>query len=154
MVGHRGDRYERFGWASVRLDDVANFLPARLTAVSVAVVRPRCAGEIWRVVRRDAPLHPSPNGGVIEAAFAAALGVRLGGVNRYGNDIEDRGTLGNGPPPTSADIGAAIRLRRHATAAFASILLAMQAFAALTPRRRRRSSVWRPDSVLGEAQWR
>ena len=58
MVGHRGDRYERFGWASARLDDVANFLPARLTAVSVAVVRPRCAGEIWRVVRRERTSAP------------------------------------------------------------------------------------------------
>ena len=127
MVGHRDGRYQHFGWASARLDDVANLLPARLTAVSVAAVRPRRAGEIWRVVRRDAHRHPSPNGGVIEAAFAAALGVRLGGVNRYGDDIEDRGFLGNGEPPAPADIAVAIRMRRHATAAFALVLLAVEA---------------------------
>jgi adenosylcobinamide-phosphate synthase len=135
MVGHRDDRYDRFGWASARLDDVTNLLAARLTAFSVAAVRPRRAGEIWRVVGRDAHRHPSPNGGVIEAAFAAALGVRLGGVNRYGNDIEDRGTLGNGPPPTPADIAAAVRLRRHATAMFACILLVVEAAGQVMSRR-------------------
>lgn len=127
MVGHRDARYVRFGWASARLDDVVNLLPARLTAISVVAVRPPRAGEIWRVVHRDAQRHPSPNGGVIEAAFAAALDVGLGGVNRYGDVVEDRGTLGNGPPPTPADIAAAIRLRRHATAAFALILLTLEA---------------------------
>ena len=116
MVGHRGQRYERFGWASARLDDVVNFLPARLTVVAVAAVRPRRAGDIWRVVRRDARRHPSPNGGIIEATFAAALGVRLGGINRYGDAVEDRGTLGDGPAPAPSDIASAVRLRRHATA--------------------------------------
>ena len=119
MVGHRDDRYARFGWASARLDDLVNFVPARLTALAVACVRPGTAATVWRVVRRDAPAHPSPNGGVVEAAFAAALGVRLGGENRYGDIVEDRGTLGDGRPPGPGDIAAAVRLRRHATAAFA-----------------------------------
>lgn len=117
MVGHHNDRYEHFGWASARLDDVANYVPARLTAVAVAAVRPPSARTVWSVVRRDAGQHPSPNGGVVEAAFAAALGVRLGGTNRYGDRVEHRGTLGDGAPPTAASINEAARLRRHATAA-------------------------------------
>ena len=120
MVGHRTDRYERFGRASARLDDLANFVPARLAALSVAMCRPRSAGLIMRTVRRDAGRHPSPNGGVIEAAYAAALGLRLGGVNRYGDEIEDRGTLGDGRSPVAADITAAVRLRRHTTALIAA----------------------------------
>lgn len=127
MVGHRTDRYEHFGWASARLDDVVNHVPARLTALAAAIVRPRRAREIARVVRRDAGRHPSPNGGVVEAAFAAALGVRLGGVNRYGDTVEDRGTLGDGPSPTPATVRDAIRLRRQATAATAGLVVLVAA---------------------------
>jgi adenosylcobinamide-phosphate synthase len=115
MVGHRDERYRRFGWASARLDDTLNFVPARLTAVAVAIATPRRAADVWRVVRRDASKHPSPNGGVVEAAFAAALGLRLGGVNRYGDVVEDRGTLGDGRAPMFDDIDAALRLRRRTT---------------------------------------
>jgi adenosylcobinamide-phosphate synthase len=115
MVGHHGDRYEHFGWASARLDDLANYLPARITALAVAVVRPQHALDVWRIVRRDARHHPSPNGGIVEAAFAAALGIRLGGVNRYGDTSEDRGTLGDGHPAGVDDIEAAVRLRRDTT---------------------------------------
>ena len=115
MVGHRNERYRQFGWASARADDVVNWIPARLTAVAVAAVRPRRAAAIARTVRRDAPRHPSPNGGVVEAAFAAALDVRLGGTNTYGDVVEDRGTLGDGRPPTPDDGVAAIRLARDAT---------------------------------------
>jgi adenosylcobinamide-phosphate synthase len=117
MVGHRTPRYARFGWASARADDVLNWVPARVTAVAVAAVRPRRAAAVWRAVRGDARRHPSPNGGVVEAAFAAALGLRLGGINRYGDTVEDRGTLGEGRQPAPADIASAVRLRRHATAA-------------------------------------
>ncbi|MBV9659804.1 MAG: cobalamin biosynthesis protein CobD, partial [Acidimicrobiales bacterium] len=83
MVGHHTSRYERFGWASARADDLANWLPARLAAVLVAAARPRRCAAIWTAVRNQAPAHPSPNAGVVEAAFAAALGVRLGGHNDY-----------------------------------------------------------------------
>jgi adenosylcobinamide-phosphate synthase len=110
MVGHRTPRYRRFGWATARSDDIANWLPARLSALAVVVVRPRRALAIARTVRRDARRHPSPNGGVIEAAFAAALGIRLGGTNTYAGTIEDRGHLGDGPPPTVTDGDAAVRL--------------------------------------------
>ena len=82
MVGHRTTRYTNFGWASARADDAVNWLPARLTALAVVAVRPRHAGAVATVVRRDAPRHPSPNGGVIESAFAAALDIRLGGAEQ------------------------------------------------------------------------
>jgi adenosylcobinamide-phosphate synthase len=117
MVGHRTPRYDRFGWASARADDVLNWAPARMTALAVAGVRPHRATAVWQAVRHDARRHPSPNGGVVEAAFAAALGLQLGGTNRYGDVVEDRGTLGDGRPPAPPDIAAAVRLRRHATAA-------------------------------------
>ena len=111
MIGHHVDRYERFGWASARADDVLNWLPARLGAAGLAALVPRRASSILRIVHRDAPRHPSPNGGVIEAAFAAALGVRLGGVNRYAGRPDDRGQLGDGPAP---DLDSAFRALRLA----------------------------------------
>ncbi|MFG2846676.1 cobalamin biosynthesis protein [Kitasatospora sp. NPDC048296] len=82
MVGHRSPRYARFGWASARLDDVAGWPGARLTALLTvaAAPEPRTA---WRVWRRDRSAHPSPNAGQAESAFAGAVGVRLGGTLRY-----------------------------------------------------------------------
>jgi adenosylcobinamide-phosphate synthase len=110
MVGHHGGRYERFGWASARLDDAMAWVPARVTAALVAVARPRLARSVLATVRRDAPAHPSPNAGVAEAAFAAALGVTLGGETRYGDRVEHRPLLGAGRPPAPPDIRAAVRL--------------------------------------------
>jgi adenosylcobinamide-phosphate synthase len=124
MVGHRSDRYRRYGWASARLDDIANWVPARLTAALVAAVRPRAAPAVWRSVRRDAPSHPSPNSGVAEAAFAAALGIRLGGVNRYGDRLEHRAPLGGGRPPHPDDVRRAVRLSRDVSLALAGALAA------------------------------
>jgi adenosylcobinamide-phosphate synthase len=132
MVGHHGERYERFGWAAARLDDVVNWVPARLAAAIVALLRPSRAGEVWRAVREDAPGHPSPNAGVVEAAFAAALGVRLGGTNRYGRRIERRAALGRGRPPTPADIGASVRLSRQLNAVLIAALAAAAAGPAAT----------------------
>lgn len=120
MVGHRDDRYLAFGRVAARADDLANWVPARLTAAAMMAVRPSAARAIVATIRRDAPRHPSPNGGVVEAAAAAALGVQLGGVNRYGAQQEDRGTLGVGPPPTGSDVRRAIRLARAATGAIAA----------------------------------
>ena len=86
MVGYKNDRYLRFGWAAARLDDIANYIPARITAglivLMAALVRLRWRAAI-RVVLRDAHLQPSPNAGYPEAALAGALGVRLGGRNYY-----------------------------------------------------------------------
>lgn len=124
MVGHRSPRYERYGWAAARLDDAMAWVPARATAALVAAVRPRSAGDVRRLVRRDAPAHPSPNSGVAEAAFAAALGVRLGGMVRYGDRIEDRPRLGDGRSVVPDDIPAAVRLSRDVTVALGALLLA------------------------------
>ncbi|MDQ1446042.1 MAG: adenosylcobinamide-phosphate synthase [Acidimicrobiaceae bacterium] len=120
MVGHRSERYARYGWAAARLDDAAGLVPARVTALMVAAVRPGAAKAIRRTVRADAPAHPSPNSGVAEAAFAAALGLRLGGESRYGDRVELRPPLGDGRPPEPADIASAVRLSRDVTYALAA----------------------------------
>jgi adenosylcobinamide-phosphate synthase len=107
MIGHRTPRYLEFGWAAARLDDLANWVPARLAALAAAAWAPLIggtAGKAIDVVRRDAGRHPSPNAGVVEAAFAGALGVQLGGRNAYHGTVEDRGVLGDGRPVTVADI--------------------------------------------------
>ncbi len=108
MVGHRNDRYRRFGWAAARLDDLANYVPARIFAGLVAAVVPERAREVLAAVRRDAPAHPSPNAGVAEAAVAGALGRELGGPLRYGSIRENRPPLGTGPRPTPADVARAV----------------------------------------------
>lgn len=136
MVGHRSPRYATYGTASARLDDVMAWVPARVTAALVAAVRPGAAAQVWRSVRRDAPAHPSPNAGVAEAAFAAALGIRLGGEVRYGDRVEHRPTLGAGPPACPADIARATRLAAEVTAALAAILCVVPTPAARTRRRR------------------
>ncbi|GAB2640506.1 cobalamin biosynthesis protein [Kribbella swartbergensis] len=120
MVGYKSAKYLNFGWAAARLDDVLNLLPARACALltGLAAGRPGAAVEVWQ---RDAAKHPSPNAGPVEAAFAGALDLRLGGRNRYGDYDEDRGTLGDGPPPTVADVRRTAALaRRVAVAATAA----------------------------------
>jgi adenosylcobinamide-phosphate synthase len=115
MVGHRSPRYERFGWAAARLDDVANWLPARLTAALTVACAPAAGGSAagaLRIWRRDGAAHPSPNAGRCEASMAGALGVRLGGRNVYGNRVEERPALGDGSRPATADIARAVRLSR------------------------------------------
>jgi adenosylcobinamide-phosphate synthase len=123
MVGHHSTRFEHYGWASARLDDVANWAPARCTAALVALVRPAALGDVRAAVTTQAASHPSPNAGVAEAAFAAALGLRLGGRNRYdGERIEDRPALGHGRTARSSDIAAAVRLSRDVTTALIALL--------------------------------
>ncbi len=109
MVGHRNERYERFGWASARLDDVLNLPGSRVSATVAVALGPdrRAAARAWR---NDAAAHPSPNAGPVEAAFAGALGLQLGGRNLYGEVVEDRPSLGDGRPPTGVDIDEARRL--------------------------------------------
>jgi adenosylcobinamide-phosphate synthase len=115
MIGHRSARYARFGWAAARFDDATNFAAARLTAVLVAACAPAVGGspaEAVRAWRRDAARHPSPNAGVVEAAFAGALGVRLGGPTQYAHELEIRPTLGDGRAPEVSDLARAVRLSR------------------------------------------
>ena len=131
MVGHRSARYLRFGWASARLDDVANWIPARVTAALAAACSPLVTGaspvSVLNVVRRDGGRHPSPNAGRCEAAFAAALGVRLGGTNVYAGVAEARPNLGEGRAPEPEDIRRAIALSRAVTASATAlaVLLAL-----------------------------
>jgi adenosylcobinamide-phosphate synthase len=138
MVGHRSSRYEQFGWASARLDDLAGLIPARVTAGLVAAVRPGAAGRVARAVHDDAPAHPSPNAGIAEAAFAGALGLRLGGANRYGDRVEERPALGDGRAPEPRDIRAAVRLSRDVTGALIALLVVPSVLRWLQRRRRGR----------------
>lgn len=113
MVGHRSPRYRRFGWAAARLDDAAGWPGARLTALLAAAAGPSPRGAL-RAWRADARRHPSPNAGPVEAAFAGALGVRLGGTLSYGGRTEHRPVLNSpGRAPDTADIAAAVRLSRR-----------------------------------------
>ncbi|MEU6893476.1 cobalamin biosynthesis protein [Streptomyces sp. NPDC046557] len=116
MVGHKSPRYLRYGWASARLDDVAGWPGARLTALAAVLVGPdrRGAARAWRA---DAATHPSPNAGPVEASFAGALGVRLGGTLAYGGRVEHRAVLNGaaGRPVEVADIERAVRLSRRVT---------------------------------------
>lgn len=126
MVGHRNARYERFGWASARLDDLLNLPGSRLTGLLTLAVRPSRARDAWRAWRRDAAGHPSPNAGVAEASFAGSLGVRLGGTNTYyGTRVEDRPTMGDGRPPEPSDIPAGNRLARRIGLAATVVCAAM-----------------------------
>ncbi len=138
MVGHHGDRYERFGRVGARLDDVAAFVPARVTAGLVCATRPDRARAVLRAVRRDAPAHPSPNAGVAEAAFAAALDVELGGPTRYRSHEEDRPRLGSGPRPHAADITRAVRLADRVELALAGALATLGVASAVRARSTRR----------------
>jgi len=112
MVGHRSPRHEDFGWAAARLDDLLTWPPARLGALLAAAAcrRPWAALE---VLRRDGAAHPSPNAGRLEAAFAGALGLRLGGTNRYGARVEHRPALGDGRAPAPGDVRRAAALSRR-----------------------------------------
>ncbi|MFB7847011.1 cobalamin biosynthesis protein [Streptomyces sp. NPDC056053] len=114
MVGHKSPRYRRYGWASARLDDLAGWPGARLTALLAVAAggRPGAAVRAWRA---DAGRHPSPNAGPVEAAFAGALGVRLGGTLAYGGRVEHRPVLNGeaGRAVEGADIERAVRLSRR-----------------------------------------
>ena len=148
MVGHRSARYERFGWASARFDDLANLAPARLTGLLTVACAPLVGGsrqEAWQVLRRDGRRHPSPNAGQCEASAAGALGVRLGGTNRYGSRIEARPQLGSGRAPEATDIARANRLSAAVSAgALGTFALGALTFGALRDGRRRRKRALRP----------
>jgi adenosylcobinamide-phosphate synthase len=127
MIGYRSPRYARFGWAAARLDDLANYVPARFTAALVVVCSPLVGGSptgALRAWRRDAARHPSPNAGVVEAAFAGALGVRLGGPTRYPHGLEIRPALGDGSPPQVADLRRAVTLSRLVQTAATALAIA------------------------------
>jgi len=118
MVGHRSPRYQDFGWASARLDDALGWPAARAGAGLTVLCSGADRGRAWRVLRRDGGAHPSPNAGRMEAAFAGALGLRLGGPLSYDGRVEQRPALGDGGrAPDHGDIGRANRLSSRVGAA-------------------------------------
>lgn len=125
MVGYKNEKYIHLGWASARLDDIANYIPARITAlllIAAAWLQRLDAGRAWRAVRRDAQRHPSPNSGFPEAAVAGALGIRLGGENVYHGVKSFRAYMGERTRETEpGDIKQAARLLYAATAGFTLI---------------------------------
>ncbi|WP_458316406.1 cobalamin biosynthesis protein [Mycolicibacterium brisbanense] len=139
MIGHRSPRYERFGWAAARFDDLLNYLPARLTGILVAACAPVVGGSAAAALsawRDDAARHPSPNAGVAEASFAGALGVRLGGPTQYAHRLEIRPTLGDGRIPEIVDLDRAVRLSRAVQAGSAVVAVALALSAACRTGRR------------------
>lgn len=126
MWGYRTERYERFGWAAARIDDVLNYVPARLTAASYALLGD--ASRAWRCWRVQAPQWDSPNAGPVMAAGAGALGVRLGGAAPYDGVWEPRPALGEGADPDSNAIRRALRLVRRGVVLWLLVACAWGAF--------------------------
>ena len=127
MIGHPEPPYRYFGRVAARLDDAANFVPARLAALAIVVAAFLMRGNArrsWMVFLRDGHKHASPNAGQTEAAMAGALGVRLGGVNYYGGKPSPKPVLGaEGHCATPADARAALRI-----AAVASLVISVAAW--------------------------
>ena len=114
MIGHRTPRHEAFGWAAARIDDVANFIPARLTGVLFAVLSTERRVAVWCMIC-DGPRHRSINAGWPEAAMAGALGVRLSGPRIYDGALADEPWLNTGArDPRAIDIENALKLYRRA----------------------------------------
>lgn len=118
MVGHRTQRHAAFGFAAAKLDDIVNFCPARVSACLIVIAAWFVPGAspqaAWRTMRRDARGHPSPNAGWPEAAFAGALGLRLGGPRTYGEVKIDDAWIGSGEEASAKDIKRALALYRCA----------------------------------------
>ena len=130
MIGHRTARHEFFGWAAARLDDLVNFIPARLSGLLLAIVAPIANGAIeiaLKVMRRDAPTHRSPNAGWPESAMAGALGLALAGPRRYGEHIVDDPFLNadTRKEATPGDIGRALDLYAAACLLQAAVYAAL-----------------------------
>lgn len=123
MIGHKTEQYSQFGWAAARIDDVANWIPARLTGLLFALSA-KARGTSYRTMMRDGGLHRSPNAGWPEAAMAGALGVRLSGPRDYEDGPSDDPWLNAvGGDPTNEDLRRGLRLYRHALAWLAVFLL-------------------------------
>lgn len=142
MVGHRSDEHLHFGAPAARLDDVMGLIPARIAgALAVAWARgvDGSPAEALRVWRRDARAHPSPNGGVVEAVCAGALGIRLGGRTPYPYGVQHRAELGDGREVRAGDIVRAVRLHSRVQLTAAVLAVAVLpasevAAAAIAPR--------------------
>ena len=128
MIGHKSEKYQWFGWAAARLDDVVNLPASRLTGYLFAAAEPSRFKDIVAVMRRDAPKHQSPNAGWPEAAMAAALGVRFGGPRSYNGEMIDLPYIGDGRDNiTRDDIKRGLRVLSRAMwlLSFAMLLVAL-----------------------------
>jgi adenosylcobinamide-phosphate synthase len=125
MIGHRTLRHEAFGWASARIDDLVNLVPARLTGLVFALVSRR-PGAALTAMARDARHHRSPNAGWPEAAMAGALGVRVSGPRIYADRIADEPFVNaTCPDPTPADLHRGLALYRRAMLALTALIGAL-----------------------------
>jgi len=127
MVGYRNARYREFGWASARIDDAANLIPARLTAVLVwicALLFRYNARRAVHVTLRDARLQPSPNAGYPEAAVAGALEIRLGGLNYYHGAPSKKAYLGDAVQPLTVQTYSKVRVLLYGSASLMVVLAA------------------------------
>lgn len=136
MIGHQDQRYADFGWASARLDDLTNWIPARITAVLLIVGAGLTTGRLkevrngWEVFRRDGSKHPSPNSGRPEAAMAGILGVKLGGTNFYDGIAQERPVLGQeGRDAGPGDIMSAVKVMVAASALGVSLAVGFRCLA-------------------------
>lgn len=121
MWGYRNARFERFGWAAARIDDLLNYIPARLVALTYAVLgKTALALQCWR---QQAPLWDSPNAGPVMAAGAGALGVQLGGPAIYHGELHERPRLGEGEPACAADIQRGMDLVRQGVMLWVAVLI-------------------------------
>ncbi|MEM8548061.1 MAG: adenosylcobinamide-phosphate synthase CbiB [Pseudomonadota bacterium] len=126
MIGHRNARYECFGKFSARLDDIMNWVPARLTGVLFALVSGKPV-TVWRTMRRDAHRHRSVNAGWPESALAGALGIRLSGPRRYSDRLSEEPWLNEtAPDPQPGDLarGLTLYIRAMLLAAIVLMLIA------------------------------
>ncbi len=131
MIGYKTDRYKDFGCWAAHIDDIANYIPARLTALLMVVVagKPQLASFVWRNGRR----HASPNSGYPEAALAGILNCRFGGSHYYFGQLFDKPYIGNNDRPlTTTDMRTAIRVNRTAEVLMLLIVIAVQIIVTLT----------------------
>lgn len=124
MIGHKDARYLHYGWAAARLDDLANYIPARLAGLIIVLISR--SQNAWRIMLRDAMKHASPNAGWPEAAMAGALGLQLGGANSYDGIISESALLGDGTrEATKEHVQKALRIYIIACALMSLALLVL-----------------------------
>jgi adenosylcobinamide-phosphate synthase len=119
MVGHKNEAYSEFGYFAAKMDDLANFIPARISFVLLIILSPKKLVNAIKDYRLGGKLHPSPNAGLIESGFATILNVTLGGDVMYGSEVDHRPVLnGNARQPKIDDISLAIALSKKIAIAF------------------------------------
>ncbi|WP_110111902.1 adenosylcobinamide-phosphate synthase CbiB [Bacillus sp. CGMCC 1.16541] len=128
MVGYKNEKYAQFGYFSAKTDDLLNYIPSRLTAIVMVLANLKYSdysfAHVWRIVKRDARKHPSPNSGFGESVIAALLGVQLGGRNTYKGVVSNRAKMGDPfRTLTIADIDETVRMMRRTVLAYTLLFL-------------------------------